>query len=111
VTLAHVPPQGLVDRLIPQGGGQVSVCGWAFARSVQTEPLAVHYYVDGRGVGQGVANVARPDVVAAYPGVGPTHGFETTLNVGVGEHSVCVFVINTGTIGNNTLLHCGGVTG
>jgi hypothetical protein len=106
VTLTYQPPTGVVDRLSALGGGQVQVRGWAFDRSVPTDPLAIHYYVDGRGVAQGTANASRPDVETAYPGVGPTHGFDQTLAMTPGQHSVCTFAINTGVAGNNTLLDC-----
>ena len=87
-------PVGHVDALAARPGG-VSVRGWALdptsSRSIQ-----VHVYVDGVGTPL-LADRARPDVAAAYPGVGAAHGFDAVVDAAAGDRRVCVYAIGQGT--------------
>lgn len=84
-------------------GTTVHVRGWAIDPDV-TQPIPVHLYVDGAG--QAVdADFNRPDVGAAYPGYGASHGVDTSLDLSAGDHSICAYGINAGP-GQNALLNC-----
>lgn len=109
VTVNYIAPFGVVDQVTPTGGGNVTVSGWTFDRSIPSQSLTVQYYVDGRGFSSAVASNSRPDVDRVY-GVGAAHGFSSTLNLTPGEHSVCTFALNVGVGGPNTLMDCRGVT-
>jgi hypothetical protein len=110
ITLSYIAPQGVVDEVRAIGDGQVRVRGWMFDRSVPTAPVEVHYYVDGLWHSKVVASGSRPDVGHAFPGVGNSHGIDSTLTIGAGRHEVCTFGINVGVAGSNPLVNCTKVT-
>jgi len=56
------------------------------------------------------ADVVRPDVGKAFPTYGPDHGFDATIPVPAGDHSVCVYALNTGAGTANAKLGCDDVT-
>ena len=89
--------------------GGISVSGWALDYDTAAS-IPVHVYVDGRYAAQVVANVARPDIAAAYPAYGPAHGVETTVPATAGKKQVCLYGINTGPSASNSLLGCRSVT-
>jgi len=99
-------PFGNYEALIG-GAGSATVAGWVIDPDT-TDPIAIHIYVDGVGT-QYAADVARPDVAAAYPGTGTNHGFYQTVPMSAGTHGVCVYGINNGA-GGHTLLGCRTVT-
>jgi len=84
--------------------------GWAFDPDTPGQPIYVDVYdrrPDGSQVGSRFATGgSRPDVAAAYPGVGGNTGFTGTLQLtGAGRHSVCFIAINVGP-GGHRLLAC-----
>lgn len=83
---------GVLDtvRLVPGG---VQVAGWAIDPD-SGDPVVVHMYVNGSVTGAFVAGGPRPDVGAAFPGYGDTHGFDTVIPIPGG--TVCVYAINIG---------------
>jgi hypothetical protein len=87
------------------GPGTVTVVGWALDPDT-TGPVSIHVYVDGTYAGQGVANRSRPDVGAAYPGMGNDHGFQISVPISTGTHQVCAFAINVGEGVTNPQLGC-----
>ncbi len=96
-------PFGSVDSV--QGGeGEFRINGWAIDPDT-TAPIDVHVYVDGHPVAAMTASSSRPDVGAAYPAYGSSHGFSRTLSAAPGNHTVCAYGINTG-YGGNALLGC-----
>ena len=95
-------PRGFVESMAPGNGG-ATVAGWAFDPDT-IDPIQVHIYVDGVGKAY-MADKARGDVAAAYPGAGPLTGFNEFIPMSVGSHQVCVYAINTGA-GGNPLLVC-----
>ncbi len=100
-------PFGSLDVAVGTDSG-VRVAGWALDPNT-ADPIDVHIYVDG-GIVAGVrAANERGDVEAAHPSYGPNHGFETTVAVGPGDHSVCAYAINV-YAGQNTSLGCRTVT-
>ena len=90
-------------------GASLSVSGWAFDPDQPTVSTKVHVYVDGRGTVVEAAD-QRPDVGAAFPGVGEAHGFSATSRVAPGSHSVCLYVIDVDDASRNTSLGCRSIT-
>jgi hypothetical protein len=81
--------------------GQLGVAGWAIdPDTAGVSQVAV--YVDGAGLGWFPAGGPRPDVAAAFPLYGPSHGYHLTFSAGSGAHTVCTYGINTGPGGNTT---------
>jgi hypothetical protein len=101
-----VPPLGHLDEA-SASGATVRVRGWALDPDV-VDPIDVHVYADGRGVPAVVrADASRPDVGAAFPGSGANHGFDATMTLAPGRHSVCAYAINVhGGNGVNPSLGC-----
>jgi hypothetical protein len=96
---------GNVDSAVEVTGG-IRVQGWAIDADTNG-PIDVHVYVDGVYVTAARASGGRPDIAAAYPGMGPFHGFDVTVPAGPGRRQVCVYGINVGPSGNgNALLGC-----
>jgi hypothetical protein len=89
-----------------ESGNAIRATGWAVDADTNA-PIDVHIYVDGVGAGATTANVARGDVAASYPGMGPFHGFDVTVPAAPGVRQVCAYGINVGPSGNgNALLGC-----
>ena len=101
-------PIGHVD-LARREGGPVHLRGWAIDPG-STSSIPVHVYVDGVGAAITTANTSRPDVGAALNGYGPNHGFDVTLPLGDGTHTVCAYGISV-TGFSNALLGCRVVSG
>ena len=55
------------------------------------------------------ADRERPDLAAAYPGVGTAHGYDLSVQIPAGTHSVCVIGVNQGA-GASTSTGCANVT-
>jgi hypothetical protein len=100
-------PVGSLDLVSAVGGAAVRVQGWALDPDT-TDPVMVHVYVDGQPTGT-LANQSRPDVGAAFPGWGDSHGFVVDIPVSEGSHQVCAWAINQ-PVGYNPLLGCSSVT-
>jgi subtilisin family serine protease len=97
-------PIGNVDVAGVAPGG-VRVAGWALdADTVAT--TTVHVYVDGGFAASAPADLVRPDVATAFPGWGPAHGFDVSIPVADGSHTVCVYGIDAGPPAPNSLLGC-----
>lgn len=88
-------------------GNTATATGWALDPDT-TRSIAVHLYVNGAGK-EYIASAARPDVAAAFPGMGAAHGFSAQLTLPAGRSEVCAYGINTGR-GDNTFLGCRTVT-
>lgn len=105
-----VNPQGYVDFVSSPANGKLRVSGWAFDRDSVGSKLQIHVYVGGSS-GSGapiyscVANVHRPDVDNAFPGVGQYHGFDATFNVSrTGAQKIYIYAINIGGGDTNPLI-------
>jgi len=83
------------------------VAGWAIDPDTAAS-IPVHMYVDGVGYALTAAG-SRPDVGNAYTGYGPLHGYTATKPASPGNHTVCLYGINTG-VGANSTLGCRTVT-
>jgi alpha-beta hydrolase superfamily lysophospholipase len=87
----------------------INVSGWSIDPDTAAAiPVAV--YVDGIGVGWFAAANDRPDVAAAYPGYGSTHGYSITFSAPSGTHQVCVYGINQPSQVGNPAIGCTAVT-
>ena len=84
-------------------GNGIRITGWALDPD-SGDPIWLHVYVDGVFRGAVLANAARPDLVAFYPGYGEAHGLDATIDGGGSR--VCVFAINAGAGGVNPQLGC-----
>ncbi|MGU3358453.1 hypothetical protein ACLBWJ_14455 [Microbacterium sp. M4A5_1d] len=104
--LAH-RPVGSLD-VVEVSPGQFRVAGWA-ADPDTADSIDVHVYIGGAGYAVR-ADRSRPDVGAAFPGLGAARGFDRTFPASAeGELQVCAWAINVGP-GANTLLGCRSMT-
>jgi hypothetical protein len=107
---ACVNPVGSIDVLGQVLEDQIHLAGWTFDPNA-TDPI--HITVADNGVSSDlVANGSRPDVNAAFPGVGTTHGFDTTLDETdspAATHQICVTAKNVST-GADQKLGCKTIT-
>ena len=92
VTVPDGRPFGHVDHAagLP---GLVHVVGWAVDPD-STGSVPVHVYSGSNFVGAGTASLSRPDVAAAYPGVGAAHGFDLLLPIGGGSHLLRTYAVD-----------------
>jgi hypothetical protein len=114
-------PFGHFESAFPGPTNQVNaatiqVNGWVIDPDT-TAPADVAVYLNGAWQSQTTADMARPDVGAAFPDYGDDHGFSITIPVGLDgggtgyvTDTVCVFGINTGPGTANTYLGCKSVT-
>jgi len=103
-------PFGCCDS-VSGGMGTVKVTGWAIDGDIPTAFADIQAYIGGPAgtgtlLGTTTASASRPDVGAAYPGVGDSHGFNTTFSTSrSGNQNVYVYALNlSGTPGVNKLL-------
>ncbi len=72
----------------------VSVAGWAVNESAPGAPVEVQVYIDGRFVGDSLANRPRPDVLKAGRSVTELCGFQfETPPLSAGEHEARVYAV------------------
>jgi hypothetical protein len=99
------------------GNGQATLFarGWVIDPNTSA-PIHAHVYTGpvGQSFTMGIdlnANLYRPDVVAAYPGYGSDHGYQTPISTltGPGLYQICVAAINYGP-GTTTWLPCKNVS-
>ena len=87
-----------------RSAGKVRVAGWAIDPDTAA-PIPVHVYVGPVGHAL-VADKARTDVGALYPGYGSAHGLVGEVPDPGGPISVCAYAINSAGGGANQLLGC-----
>ncbi len=98
-------PFGRIDTAFTGPDGALQVSGWAIDPDVSAA-IAVHLYIDAQGVNLGPTTVSRPDLAAAFPGYGATHGFSySTTGIAAGVHQLCAYGINVG-VGANSAVQC-----
>lgn len=91
------------------GPGIIRVRGWAFDPDKPASSIVIHAYVggpagSGEGHALGAASISRPDVAAAYPAAGQSHGFDFTFETSKrGSVAVYIYAIDTAG-GNNPLI-------
>ncbi|MGY1807339.1 serine hydrolase [Blastococcus sp. SYSU D00669] len=99
-------PVGQIDVAYQASPGRYVLSGWTADHDDPTRPLDVHVYVDGVLAAYGTADRSRPDVAAVLAGYGDAHGYELTVPVPDGRHTVCVYAINVGAGTRNPSLGC-----
>jgi hypothetical protein len=102
-------PTGNLDS-VGAGSSSIIVSGWTFDPNAKTSSIDVHVYVDGRFMKAIRANGTRRDVGAAFPGVGPFHGYSGSVIAAPGRRTVCVYAVTTGPGYSNPRLGCRAVT-
>jgi len=105
--VVNVPinPFGSLDAIsYGPSPGTLRIRGWAIDPDT-TSSINIHGYVNGQFGVSTLADVARGDIGAVYPGLGSAHGFDTTVRVQAAHNQVCVYGINAGP-GSNALLSC-----
>jgi hypothetical protein len=112
---ANHAPSGHLDGVTALSGDRVQISGWAADIDTPAAALRVQIYLGGRpGVAYKAvpttANLSRPDVWAAFPGLGPNHGFSVITSALPGATPVCVYAADTYALGGPTLLGCPTVT-
>jgi hypothetical protein len=107
VTVVNATPIGFLDQVVGSPGS-ISLTGWSLDADTSAS-LSMHVYIDGQIAGALTADVARPDVEAAYPGHGALHGFSGSFIVSAGTHNVCAYAINQ-PVGFNPQIGCRTVT-
>ena len=103
VTVGGIP-FGHLEAVLGDAGA-VTVSGWGIDPD-SADPINVDVWVDGAFTAKITADVARPDVAAAYPAYGPNHGFDNSIVLPAGTHEVCVYALNTGSGASNKSLGC-----
>jgi hypothetical protein len=96
-------PAGSINE-ISRSGSTANIRGWTFDADTK-QPILADIWVNGSYRATLTANVARPDVQAAYPKQGPNHGFTGSVALASGANNICLFGINVGA-GNHTALGC-----
>lgn len=101
-----------VHRNLPFGGIDIAysdeagahLSGWAADPST-TAPIFLHVYVDGTFSAGYPTGLSRTDVLAVYPQLTSQSGFDITLNLPAGQHTICVYGLNVGD-GQNAQIAC-----
>lgn len=101
-------PRGHLDALRTAPDGMFRVAGWAFDPDQPATSISVAVRVDGREVARFTADGSRPDVNSVYRITG-NHGFDNTVAVTPGGHTVQVYAINVGGGSGNPLVGQGSV--
>jgi hypothetical protein len=96
-------PVGAID-VIARAKDKVHVQGWAFDPDAPTQSLTVTLTVD-HAAQSVVAKVARSDVAATHPAAGKFHGFDLSLPLAEGSHTICISARNV-SFGSNLALGC-----
>lgn len=93
--MANHNPFGHYDSVLALSGHRARLRGWAVDPDNRSLPPSVAVYYDGRAVGWFKVAAARPDVARART-TGPYQGFDITVTLPAGVHSVCTYARNVG---------------
>jgi hypothetical protein len=86
------------------------VAGWAVNEAAPSEPVEVQVYIDGRFAGDLLANLPRPDVLAAGRSMTQLCGFQLeTPPLAAGEHEARVYAVHASAGGARRTLQLIGV--
>lgn len=94
-TVTNHNPSGSLDRVTVLPGNKVRITGWAVDPDNRAQPLAIAVYYDGKGIGWIRQPAARADVSRAK-NAGPQQGFDITVALPAGTHTVSAYAINIG---------------
>ncbi len=98
-------PWGYLDSATSVGN-VVRVKGWTFDFDKNTTPLQVRITSDGRTVATTAANRSRPDVAKVYGSYALLHGYDASVKVPYGKHTICAVAGNVGGGSDTTLRYC-----
>jgi uncharacterized protein YkwD len=107
--MANHNPFGYYDSAVALTGHRARLRGWAVDPDNRALPGPIAVYYDGRPVAWFRLPVARPDVAKART-TGPYQGFDITVTLPAGTHSVCVYAANAGAGTASPKLGCRTVT-
>ena len=111
VEVSDLRPFANIEALTPQSSS-LRIRGWALSSETRTDGVQLRVAVDG-AVTNTTTSVARPDVAAAYAPANPNAGFDITIPVSAGRHSVCVTLVGgpprAGHVSGDRALPCGSV--
>lgn len=86
------------------------IAGWAVNEAAPHEPVEVQVYIDGRFAGDVLANLARPDVLAAGRSTTDSCGFQLDMPpLAAGEHEARAFAVHASDNGARRTLQLIGV--
>ncbi|HEY6532100.1 MAG TPA: CAP domain-containing protein [Acidimicrobiales bacterium] len=112
--ISGVAPKGSLDNLavtFVDGTPTVTLQGWSFDGDLPSRANLVAMKVNSSFVGNTRANLSRPDVAAAFAGVGSAHGYKIAKPLTPGTHKVCAVGVNLQPSGGgNATLGCRSVT-
>lgn len=92
------------DTTTLEGGGSVFFTGWVYPRSAATVSVPIEVNIDnGAKVYTVWADEQRPDVGAAFAGVGNYHGYALHVPAGVGTHQIKLTALNFGSTADAVL--------
>jgi hypothetical protein len=101
-------PFGSLDSVTPLAGS-VRLVGWVIDPDTPG-PADVRVEVDGVAALVVTAALDRADVGTAFPTFGRVHGFDTTVAVPAGPHTICVYGVHSGPGASDPQLGCQTVT-
>lgn len=102
-------PFGKLERIDPDFG-QTRITGWAIDADKDV-PIGIEIAVDGLPPITVSTDQPRPDITKTYTRYTSTHGFQTTLPLTDGPHTICVKAVNAAdTPGTSTALECRKIT-
>lgn len=90
--LAGTAPVGSLE-LVSATGEKARIRGWAYDPDEPATAVPVALYVDGAGVGWYPTGGSRTDVNQAF-GISGNHGFDFTVGLPPGQHSVTIYAGN-----------------
>ncbi|WP_066515807.1 GH25 family lysozyme [Curtobacterium ammoniigenes] len=102
VSVLSGSPIGSFDVADTNGLG-VHLGGWALDGDT-TASISVRITIDGAS-STVTANANRSDIGRSFPGYGSAHGFDVTDSLPVGNHTVCIVALSSGS-GSDTNLGC-----
>jgi hypothetical protein len=101
-------PIGNVDGVSYSGNNTVRITGWSYDRDQPSTELSVAIFVDGTAIGWFPTGALRPDVNSAF-GIPGNHGFDISIPMNPGRHSIQVNAINVGGGNDNPVIGGGSV--
>lgn len=93
--MANHNPFGHYDSLVALSGHRARLRGWAVDPDNRSLSPSIAVYYDGRPIGWINRPAARPDVARART-TGPSQGFDITVALPAGLHTVCTYARNVG---------------
>lgn len=94
------PARGHLDSVRAVGNNHIEIRGWAADDDTPSQAVSLNLLLGGP-VGKYYNNVPakagqpRPDVAAAFPSLGPNHGFDVTVAARPGTYPVCALAFDT----------------